>query len=358
LYREIFWLISDHLGTPRMIAERTGKLEGIKRSDYLPFGESANALGGRATSQGYASESVRQGFTGYEEDAETGLDYAQARYYAISMGRFIQADPLFIELKRLADPQRINLYAYVRNNPLAYIDPLGLEIVVTGSQQDEYNKRLQEGLKFKTAIIDKKVTIVDDKGNPLDQDALKKLGANLKGADLGIFNAITKKPSATIDTGDGKDNPDVLFGQSNGQTGSGNAVNTLDISDIKQLDDPSNKGGVTGSQFVKHETFEAFQRAAGKEQTEAHDAANAIVGYGLDKVSSQGITNDGNRTYAGATITFSSVVGTSIKPSSTVSYQATMQYATPVPAQTFKSMQTLPNGEARGKLTSFRKVNK
>jgi hypothetical protein len=66
LYREVLWLIGDHLGTPRLIAERTGKLEGVKRSDYLPFGESANQLGGRAVTQGYVSESVRQGFTSYE----------------------------------------------------------------------------------------------------------------------------------------------------------------------------------------------------------------------------------------------------------------------------------------------------
>jgi hypothetical protein len=88
LYREIFWLISDHLGTTRMIAERTGSLAGIKRHDYLPFGESANSLGGRATMQGYVAESVRQGFTGYEEDAETGLDYAQARRFSSEQGRW------------------------------------------------------------------------------------------------------------------------------------------------------------------------------------------------------------------------------------------------------------------------------
>jgi hypothetical protein len=67
LCREINWLISDHLGTPRMIAERTGRLEGIKRNDYLPFGESANALnpqsvnnpGGRGANNGYVAEGVR-----------------------------------------------------------------------------------------------------------------------------------------------------------------------------------------------------------------------------------------------------------------------------------------------------------
>ena len=125
LYREIFWLVSDHLGTPRLIAERTGKLEGVKRSDYLPYGESANALGGRATTQGYAGESVRQGFTGYEEDSETGLDFAQARYLSSTQGRFISVDPLMASAAT-GEPQSWNRYVYVSNNPLNLTDPTGL----------------------------------------------------------------------------------------------------------------------------------------------------------------------------------------------------------------------------------------
>ena len=125
LYREIYLLISDHLGTPRMIAERTGKLEGIKRSDYLPYGESANALGERAQSQGYAGESVRQGFTGYEEDSETGLDFAQARYYASGQGRFVSVDPL-IASGTPGAPKTWNRYTYALNNPFRYNDPTGL----------------------------------------------------------------------------------------------------------------------------------------------------------------------------------------------------------------------------------------
>jgi hypothetical protein len=53
LYCEIYWFISDHLGTPRLIAERTGSLTGIKRNDYLPFGEELFAgTGGRSGLQG------------------------------------------------------------------------------------------------------------------------------------------------------------------------------------------------------------------------------------------------------------------------------------------------------------------
>lgn len=59
------WMVSDHLGTPRMIIDQTGTLANVKRPDYLPFGEELSAgVGGRTTSLGYAGgDGVRQQFT-------------------------------------------------------------------------------------------------------------------------------------------------------------------------------------------------------------------------------------------------------------------------------------------------------
>jgi RHS repeat-associated protein len=65
--------------------------------------------------------------TGKERDTETGNDYFGARYYGSSMGRFMSPDPVFISAQRLADPQSLNLYAYVRNNPLGLTDDTGLD---------------------------------------------------------------------------------------------------------------------------------------------------------------------------------------------------------------------------------------
>jgi hypothetical protein len=67
----IHWLVSDQLGTPRMIADQTGSLSSISRHDYLPFGEELNAgTGFRSTSNGYsASDGVRQKFTDKERDS-------------------------------------------------------------------------------------------------------------------------------------------------------------------------------------------------------------------------------------------------------------------------------------------------
>ena len=69
-------------------------------------------------------------FTGKERDAETGLDFMEARYYSSAQGRFTSPDVMMGKPEWLVDPQRWNRYAYVRNNPLKYIDPNGEDLVI------------------------------------------------------------------------------------------------------------------------------------------------------------------------------------------------------------------------------------
>ena len=65
-------------------------------------------------------------FTGKERDSESGNDYFGARYYASSMGRFMTPDWSAKEepvpYAKLDNPQSLNLYAYVLNNPLIRAD--------------------------------------------------------------------------------------------------------------------------------------------------------------------------------------------------------------------------------------------
>src|SRR5205085_12465788 len=83
--------------------------------------------GGRTSQQGYSQvDSVRQKFTAYEHDAETNLEFAHARYYSSSCGRFTSPDPFSGSMK-LTDPQSLNRYSYVSNNPANSIDPSGLK---------------------------------------------------------------------------------------------------------------------------------------------------------------------------------------------------------------------------------------
>ena len=123
------YLTDDHLGSTRVVTDASGNLKG--RHDYLPFGEEIpSGIGGRTTTMEYGSnDGVRQRFTGKEWDTETGLDYFGARYLSAAQGRWTIPDwsegAAPVPYADLHDPQTLNLYAYVRNNPLTRSDPDG-----------------------------------------------------------------------------------------------------------------------------------------------------------------------------------------------------------------------------------------
>jgi RHS repeat-associated protein len=114
--------LNDWLGTKRVEVGTNGC-----HSNYLSlvFG---NGL--QPTSDGNCPvDGTEHHFTGKERDTEAGNDYFGARYYSSSMGRFMspdwsaKEDP--VPYAKLDDPQSLNLYAYVMNNPLSRIDPDG-----------------------------------------------------------------------------------------------------------------------------------------------------------------------------------------------------------------------------------------
>ena len=142
------YLTADHLGTPRVITNADGGVQA--RHDYLPFGEELGAdIGGRTTNQGYSQlDGMRQQFTGKERDIETGLDYFGARYFASTHGRFTSPDD-FLNDTHTEDPSSWNLYAYVRNNPLTYVDPNGKEIWISWFEQGADGKFIYNRLQYK-----------------------------------------------------------------------------------------------------------------------------------------------------------------------------------------------------------------
>lgn len=124
------YLTADHLGSPRIITDENGSI--TARRDYMAFGEETSTSQ-RTETLGYQpTNEVRQGYTGYEQDTESGLDFAQARYYNSAHGRFTSVDPLTASAN-VKNPQTFNRYSYVLNSPYKYIDPLGLISSSTGA---------------------------------------------------------------------------------------------------------------------------------------------------------------------------------------------------------------------------------
>ncbi|MBK7510694.1 MAG: RHS repeat-associated core domain-containing protein [Chloracidobacterium sp.] len=144
---KVAYLTADHLGSPRINTDVTGAV--TSRHDYHPFGEEI-ATAQRTTALGYSGDTVRKQFTAYERDIESSLDFAEARMYNFQHGRFTSTDPIIMSFKRALDPQRINLYAYSRNNPLKYIDPDGEDIQEPTGLSEEDQKAYE---KWKAAYL-------------------------------------------------------------------------------------------------------------------------------------------------------------------------------------------------------------
>jgi len=109
-----YYVYADALGTTRTIAESNGTV--CYDADFTPYGQEIQHTNTCPSTYNYK-------FTGYERDSETGLDYAFARYYSSRFGRFMSPDPV---AGGRSNPQSLNRYAYVVNNPTNWTDPLGL----------------------------------------------------------------------------------------------------------------------------------------------------------------------------------------------------------------------------------------
>ena len=104
------YIYPDHLGSSSRMADADGNQ--VKAIWYMPFGADADEQG---------EAKARYRYTGKEKD-DSGLYYYGARYYDDALGRFMAADSI---LPSVYDPQQLNRFAYVRNNPIKLIDPDG-----------------------------------------------------------------------------------------------------------------------------------------------------------------------------------------------------------------------------------------
>ena len=115
------WTHTNHLGSGYKMTDAAGAV--VFREEFDPHGQTAL----RVSNNGpwYLSHK----FTGYERDAGTNTDNAKARQYHHNNGRFMQPDPLSVLASDPSNPQSLNLYSYVQNDPVNYIDPEGLNLM-------------------------------------------------------------------------------------------------------------------------------------------------------------------------------------------------------------------------------------
>jgi RHS repeat-associated protein len=110
----------DNLGSRRVQAETDGTA-GLNCFNY-PFGDGLSCTGPD-------EDATKLHFTGKEHDTESGNDYFGARYYGAGLGRFLTPDwaarPTAVPYAVFGDPQSLNLYTYVRNDPVTHADADG-----------------------------------------------------------------------------------------------------------------------------------------------------------------------------------------------------------------------------------------
>jgi RHS repeat-associated protein len=109
----------DWTGTERLRTNYLG--QAAQRYSSLPWGDdSSAAIGGDGDNQDNAI------FAGLDLDTESGTGHAQFRNYSQTQGRWLAPDP-YDGSYDITNPQSFNRYAYALNNPLSFIDRLGLD---------------------------------------------------------------------------------------------------------------------------------------------------------------------------------------------------------------------------------------
>jgi RHS repeat-associated protein len=133
---KLSYIYNDWLGTKRRQESSAGLTESSWKSD--PFGDYMTPAIGAVN-----SEANEMHLTGKERDKESGNDYFGARYYASPMGRFMSPDWSAKEepvpYAKLGNPQTLNLYAFVGNNPISHVDVDGHDYGQMEAQYAENN---------------------------------------------------------------------------------------------------------------------------------------------------------------------------------------------------------------------------
>ncbi len=111
----VLYFHGDHLGSANLVTSPTGVVKEL--SEYEPYGKFS-----KREKYGSPSEEAWYYFTNQYLDEATDLYYYGARYYSPLIGKFITPDDV---VQNPTDPQTLNRYSYVSNNPINRVDPSG-----------------------------------------------------------------------------------------------------------------------------------------------------------------------------------------------------------------------------------------
>jgi RHS repeat-associated protein len=131
----------------RLVTDSSGNP--FAQMGHFPYGESW-----------YNATNDKLLFTSYERDSESGNDYAQARYNMSRLARFSSPDPI---PGNAGDPQSLNRYSYVRNTPVIFTDPSGLQPCLV-----EYHDR-STSEQSSSGVGPSNASLSEDSGQPEPQ---------------------------------------------------------------------------------------------------------------------------------------------------------------------------------------------
>ncbi len=115
------YVATDLLGTTRETVNSSGSSSGF--ATWYPYGE----VGNNASPAEFM-------WTNMARDSNTGLDHFQFRDYDSALGRWLAPDPAGIAAANLTDPQSLDRYSYVDNDPSFALDNSGLLLTLSEAQ--------------------------------------------------------------------------------------------------------------------------------------------------------------------------------------------------------------------------------